>query len=258
MTVGFIIPGPGGDGSWTDGALAARRELEAGGIVTETLVGQPAAIPAHWTVAVCHSGHYAPLIATRTSPDQVVIISDRDVAPPGARAVTEVDWGWAEAFAQAGAVARPLVLPGREIVFIAGPAVPTQRRLVDAFLAGLYQADPVPPVHVSYLRSFDDEETATAVARRALEPGRPEALFVSSSDGAGLAGLALARAAGARTLSFLTGPGAGDVGAVLSDIPGILSSLVLRALAGERLPARFTATLASGNVEMRMATQPRP
>jgi hypothetical protein len=272
VTVGFVIPGPGGDGTWVDGALTARRELESGGIVTETLVGMPEAIPAHWAVAVCHSGEYAPLLASRSSPDQTVIISDRDVTPPGTPAVTEIDWGWAEAFSVAGSAARTLVPSGREIVFIAGPAVPTQRALVDAFLSGLLAADlpdvgaPVPPVHVSYLPAFDDADTARAVARRALEPGRPVPLFVSSSDGAGLAGLALARAAGAPTLSFLAGLADGDVAAVVSDIPGMLTRLVWRALAGEALPARVTATLASGEVALRLreerpATQraaPRP
>ena len=119
---------------------------------------------------------------------------------------------------------------------MAGAAVPTQRALVDAFLSGLLDASERPmPVHVTYLPSFDDVATAQAAARRMLGAGVP-ALFVSSSDGAGRAALALARAAGAPA-GLVPGRAADrGRGAVVSDIPGILSGLVLRALGGERLP----------------------
>lgn len=254
-TVGFIVPGPGGDGTWVDGALAGRAALESSGIATETLVGMPDAIPAGWAVAVCHGGQYAPLAAARASASQVVIVSDCGVTAPTARSVTEIDWGWPAAFYCAGFAVRDLVPPDHEVCFIAGAAVPTQRALVDAFLAGMLDsASQHPggralPVHVTYLPSFDDAATALSSVRTALGTGRP-ALFVSSSDGAGMTALELARTAGAPTVSFLTGLRDGDLGAVVCDIPGILAGLVRTALSGERLPGRVTATLGSGQVAL--------
>ena len=136
---------------------------------------------------------------------QAVIVSDAGVVPPGTPGVTEIDWGWAAAFYCAGYALRDLVPPGHAVTFLAGAAVRTQRALVDAFLAGSLDAPGSPPaVHVSYLRSFDDVETAEGVVRAALRQGGP-GLFVSSSDGAGRAALELARAAGAPTISFLSG-----------------------------------------------------
>jgi hypothetical protein len=129
--------------------------------------------------------------------------------------------------------------------------VPTQRALVDAFLAGMLESGHRPlPVHVSYLPAFDDVATARDVVRTALGAGRP-ALFVSSSDGAGAAALDLARAAGAPTVSFLREPAEGDAAAVVSDVGGTLASLAGRAQRGERLPARVTLTLGSGQVALR-------
>ena len=251
MTVGFIVPGSGGDGTWVDGALAARNLLEAEGFATQTLTGLPAAIPAEWTVAVCHGGQYAPL-AARAKAGQAVIVSDAGVLPPGTAGVTEIDWGWAHAFFCAGFAARDLAGAGHAVVFIAGAAVPTQRSLVDAFLAGLLESGGRPlPVHVTYLPSFDDVATARQAVLDALGTGRP-ALYVSSSDGAGAAALKLARTAGAPTVSFLREPGDGDAGAVVCDIPGTLAGLVRRAAGGERLPARVTLTLGSGQVALRL------
>jgi hypothetical protein len=252
VTVGFIVPGPGGDGTWVDGALAARSLLEAEGFATRTLTGLPGAIPADWAVAVCHGGQYAPLAAARAEAGQAVIVSDAGVLPPGAPGVTEIDWGWADAFFCAGFAARDLAGAGHAVVFIAGAAVPTQRSLVDAFLVGLLESGGRPlPVHVTYLPSFDDVTTARQVVLDALRTGRP-ALYVSSSDGAGAAALELARAAGAPTVSFLREPGDGDAGAVVCDIPGTLAGLVRRAAGGERLPARVTLTLSSGQVALRL------
>jgi hypothetical protein len=257
VTVGFIVPGPGGDGTWVDGALAARRLLADEGFATEVITGMPAAIPADWSVAVCHGGQYAglaasPALGPASLSSRVVIVSDAHVLPPGISGVTEIDWGWPDAFFCAGFAARELAGDGRAVVFVAGAAVPTQRSLVDAFLTGLLESGGRPlPVHVTYLPSFDDVATAREVVKDALGTGRP-ALYVSSSDGAGAAALEVARAAGAPTVSFLREPGEGETGAVVCDIPGTLAGLVRRAAGGEPLPPLVTLTLGSGQVGLRL------
>lgn len=242
VDVAVLVPAPAVETDpWAWGAVTAATRLEDSGASVDLRVGIPDRLP-DARVVVCHGVQYAELVARGV--DRPVVVSDLlpGDAPSG---VTTVDWCWPEAAAEAGRQIAESAHEATTIGFVAGPAVPTQRRVLAAFVDAVALAAPAPiPVAGIHVPSFDDRATgARAGAFLVDELG---CSFVAhSADAAGAAATDAARAAGAATFGFLR-PEAGDRGYIRSDIAGVLALLAHRALEGTVSQRVFRADAASG------------
>lgn len=233
-----LVPTAPGDDPWSQGAAAAAAALAAGGVRVDLRVGMPDALPAA-DVVICHGIQYDPLVRT-AAPGARVIMSDRP-ATPLPEGVTGIDWCWADAAEDAGRVAAAVGGAGSVVGIVAGPAVPTQRRVVAGFVDGVGTRAQVAALHLRSFDAVDDGAKAGAFLAGAFGC----AVVAHAADEAGVAATAAAAAHGARTIGFLE-PSPGDIGWIRSDIGACLSALALRSLGGETLPCLFRADAASG------------
>lgn len=233
-----LVPTTPGDDPWTKGAAAAATALAARGVRVDLRVGMPDTLPVA-EVVISHGIQYDPLVRT-AAPGARVIMSDRPATPLPAGA-TGVDWCWPDAAEEAGRVAAGVGGAGSIVGIVAGPAVPTQRRVVAGFVEGVGARAQVAALH---LRAFD-AVTDGAKAGGLLAGEFGCVVVAHAADEAGLAATTAAAALGARTIGFLE-PAPGDLGWIRSDIGGCLSALALRSLGGETLPSLFRADAVSG------------
>jgi hypothetical protein len=224
---------PGGADPWIDGAAEAARRLAGLGMTVDVRVGFPERLPAAG-VTVCHGVQYEPLLAGGAAAP--VIVSDL-LSTGAAGPVTMIDWCWADAAADAARFAAERGF--RRLGFVAGPPVPTQRRVVAEFAEAA-----AAPVSVVHLPAFDDVDAGRAAGALLTDEFGCD-LVAHAADAGGVAATRIARIRGATTFGFLS-PDPDDHGWIGSDIAGALTTLATRALAGERLPQRFDADLASG------------
>ncbi|MBS45991.1 MAG: hypothetical protein CMH83_23015 [Nocardioides sp.] len=244
-----LVPGPAGDGSWVDAALASYDGVVAGEDVV-VVHGTPDRLP-DADVVLAHGIQYAPLV--RAAPDRTVVMSDVPASVEGLGHATLVDWAWYEAARVAGRVAA-VVADGLPVGLVAGPAVPTQRKVADAFSAGVADAGTGCATVAVHLPSFDDVAGGRGAGTRLVEAMGCRVLL-GTADGAGDAAAEQARAAGALTLGFLR-PHPDDLGHVLSDVTGVLRGLVTDALATGRTGTAaghdrpVHAGLASGHLDL--------
>jgi len=264
VKVGFLLPYPGGDGSWIDGALAAVALLgDLGPEVTmEVVTGMPAALPA-WDVVVCHGIQYESIVrdARGSGADvPVVILSDVPFDRTGLDGVTCIDWAWNAGAYCAGAVAAA-VSDGRPVGLIAGPAVRTQVRLAFAFARGAARGPSAPELVTVHLPSFDDVAGGVAAGTRLVEAFGC-AVVAHTADAAGAAGVDAAASAaagngtgtgvGVATMGFLSGE-TGRLASIRSNIDGVLARLVRDAVAGRPLPPLVTCTFENGDLALELA-----
>jgi hypothetical protein len=223
---------PAADPFAAEAARGAER-LAADGARVDLRVGVPERMPRDGRVTICHGIQFADLVREEV-PGKVVL---GDVpSGPLPPAVTAVDWCWDEAARTAGTLAGSLPRVG----FVAGPPVPTQRRVLRAFADGA-QSTRLTAVHLSAFDAVGEGARLGTVLAADLGC----VLVAHSADAAGDAATEAARAAGAETFGFLT-PHPDDVGWVRSDIAGVVAHLGTSALDGRVLPPVFAAGLASG------------
>ncbi|WP_169541880.1 BMP family ABC transporter substrate-binding protein [Nocardia jiangxiensis] len=259
--VGVAVPAADRDEGWVGGAWHAVDRLTAAGLEVEAAVGD---VPREWLgptapdVVVLHGIQYynaaLELLGATESAVRSVILSDVPLEytdgtsepPPG---LTLVDWRWWVGAEHAGrAAAAETAGP---IGFVAGPAVPTQRRTAAAFVRGVSDVDERRSVVVVHLPDFRDVDRGAATGEH-LARHFGCGLVAHSADEAGAAATAAARALGATTYGFLT-PVGDDAASIRSAIAPVLENLVRTAVAGTKLPGIHTCTWEAGEIWLERA-----
>lgn len=253
VRVGLVVPAEGGDSGWLDGAWDALERWRGAGLDPEVVVGDVTGEADTWDVIVLHGIQYLPEARRLADGTRTVILSDVPADEPQSAAehvsdlgLTMIDWRWSLGAERAGRSAAGEV--DGPIGFIAGPPVPTQQRVVAAFVRGVEAVDPHRPVTTVHLPSFLAVEHGASAGRTLVEPWGCQ-LIAHSADAPGTAGLAAARELGAKTYGFLT-PVGDDAASLRSDITGVLDGLVRSAVARKPLPGTYACSWDAGEIRL--------
>lgn len=267
-TIGVLLPDPEMGGGFAEGATtaiarfagdlapAASEEAAARLDVRHGPLDRPD--PA-WTDLLCHGVEWVPWLREHAVARSArVVLTDR-VPVGGAgdplEGVTMVDWRWDQAAYLAGAAATRLALdapaPGTPIGLIAGPPVPTQRRIAAAFAAGAHDSGHRGEIAVVHATSFDDSEDGERLGRL-LREAAGCSVVAHSADATGEAGCRRAHEYGAATIGFLEPLGT-HAALIDSDVTGVVGHLLALLAAGVELPGVYDAGLVSGHLDLLVA-----
>lgn len=259
--VALLLSGPEASGGFARGAVDAAHELMATGQVSiDIRYGHSGPPEPAWKAVLCHGGQWAAWLrefdVTAGRPaamtDRVAVSASGD--PLGT--VTMVDWHWDQASYLAGAVAAHVAGRGSAsdgepvpaLGLLAGPPVPTQRRVTSAFTAGALAAGHQGEVVIAHAATFDDRSGGDRLARK-LVAGLGCTVLAHAADSAGEEGCRVAREHGTETIGFIEPLGI-HLACVDSDIKGVVGRLLQMLASGDALPSLFHADLASGYLDL--------
>lgn len=259
--VAVLLPASVPHGSFVAAAIHATTDLTAdAGVHLDVRHGHEGPPAPWWTAVLCHGGQWASWIrefdvaATRR-----VVMTDRvDLHGADDRlgAVVMVDWQWSQAAYLAGALAAHLTsVAGTEaeqrsarLGLLAGPPVPTQRRVASAFAAGAHDGGHTGEISIAYATGFDDAASSARLARTLITT-LGCAVVGHAADSAGEEGCRLAREGTVATIGFLE-PMGSHVAVVDSDVRGVVAHLLDALIHDLELPDVFPAGLASGYLDL--------
>jgi len=259
--VGILLPNANATGSFAAAAVLAAKTVSGdSNIPIDVRYGHSGAPDPAWRAVLCHGGQWGTWLREfKVSARMPAVMTDcvelHGTDDPLSR-ITMVDWQWDQAAYLAGAFAarigegqtsaRRSAAPA--IGLLAGPPVPTQRRIAAAYAAGALAAGFHGEIATIHANSFDDEQAGCRIAQNLVRELQCS-VIAHTADSAGEAGCQTAQQYGVPTIGFIEPIGA-HAAVLDSDVAGVVVELLTALGTGRELPHIFRAGLASGHLDL--------